>query len=243
VDLSAGTAVGGGGNAILLIGGDEGDLFHQIETLTAKTLERDVQLERETLNTHLNQIRNEHPGFSKKIYLYNTITDVWSIMAELPFESQVTTTAVSWGDRIVVPSGEVRPGTRTPAIRMAEITKHEYFTWLDYGVVFAYLALMVLIGVWTSRRQHSTDDYFKGGQRIPGWAAGISIFGTQLSAITFMAIPAKTYATNWNYFFLLMTIIMVMPFIIRYFIPFFRKLDVTTAYEYLLGRDVPPVPG
>lgn len=236
IHLSAGTAVASGANHILLIGGDEGEIFHQIETLTMQVNESNDPAEKEKLGRQLSEIRNEHPGFNRKVYLYNTITDVWTVMAELPFGGQVTTTAVAWEERIVIPSGEVAPGTRTPAARMAVITKHEYFTWLDYGVVFAYLALMVLIGFWTSSRQHSTNDYFKGGQRIPGWAAGFSIFGTQLSAITFMAIPAKTYATNWNYFFLLMTIIMVMPFIIRYFIPFFRKLDVTTAYEYLEKR-------
>ena len=48
-----------------------------------------------------------------------------------------------------------------------------------------------------------------------------------------MAIPAKTFATNWLYFFLMMTIIMVMPFIIKYFLPFYRRFNLTTAYEYL----------
>ncbi len=236
INLSAGTAIASGANSILLIGGDEGDIFHQIETLTAQANQSNDPAEKERVNRQLSNLRNTHPGFSSQIYLYNTLTDAWTVMATLPFGSQVTTTAVRWGDRLVIPSGEVSPGIRTDKIRTAVITKQEYFTWMDYGVLLAYLGLMVLIGFWTSGRQNSTDDYFKGGQRIPGWAAGLSIFGTQLSAITFMAVPAKTYATNWNYFFLLMTIIMVMPFIIRYFIPFFRKLNVTTSYEYLEKR-------
>nr|WP_240155179.1 sodium:solute symporter [Chitinophaga sp. Cy-1792] len=90
-------------------------------------------------------------------------------------------------------------------------------------------------------KQHSTTDYFKGGQKIPGWATGLSIFGAKLSAITFIGIPAKTYATDWTYFFLLMTIIMVMPFVVRYFIPFYRKLGVTSSYEYLEKRFSYPV--
>lgn len=236
INLSAGTAIASGANNILLIGGDDGDVFHQIETLTAQANQSHDMAEQKKINRQLSNLRNNHPGFSRKIYLYNTLTDAWTVMAALPFGSQVTTTAVHWGDRLVIPSGEVSPGIRTNKIRTAVITKQEYFTWLDYSVLLVYLCLMVLIGFWTSGRQNSTDDYFKGGQRIPGWAAGLSIFGTQLSAITFMAIPAKTYATNWNYFFLLMTIIMVMPFIIRYFIPFFRKLNVTTSYEYLEKR-------
>src|SRR5690606_10334906 len=95
---------------------------------------------------------------------------------------------------------------------------------------------MVRIGRWTSRNQLTANDYFRGGQRIPGWAAGLSIYGTQLSAITFMAIPAKTYATDWSYFILQLTIIMVIPIITVYFIPFYRNLQITSAYEYLEKR-------
>jgi SSS family solute:Na+ symporter len=100
-------------------------------------------------------------------------------------------------------------------------------------VLAGYLIVLLIIGMVYSKNQHSTDDFFKGGNRIPWWAAGISIFGTQLSAITFMAIPAKTFATDWLYFFLMMTIIMVSPFIIKYFLPFYRRYNLTTAYEFL----------
>ncbi|MEI9806629.1 MAG: hypothetical protein WDO16_01410 [Bacteroidota bacterium] len=50
-----------------------------------------------------------HPGFSKDVYLYNTITDVWTNSGKIPFETPVTTTAVKWGKDIFIPSGEVRP--------------------------------------------------------------------------------------------------------------------------------------
>ena len=86
------------------------------------------------------------------------------------------------------------------------------------------------------KRQKSIDDYFKGGGRIPSWAAGISIFGTVLSPITFLAIPAKTYSTDWLYFIFNITIFLVAPIIIYLFIPFYRKLNITTAYEYLEKR-------
>src|SRR5680860_655869 len=92
------------------------------------------------------------------------------------------------------------------------------------------------MGYFFSKRQKNIDDYFKGGRRIPWWAAGLSIFGTALRAITFMAIPAKTFATDWSYFMLNMTIFLVAPIIVYRFIPFFRKLNVTTAYEFLESR-------
>jgi SSS family transporter len=57
-----------------------------------------------------------------------------------------------------------------------------------------------------------------------------------LSAITFMAIPAKTYATDWRYFMMAITIFIVAIPVVKYYLPFFRRLKVTTAYEYLEKR-------
>ena len=75
------------------------------------------------------------------------------------------------------------------------------------------------------------EDFFKGGGRIPWWAAGISIYATMLSAITYMAYPAKAFATNWTYYPMLVTILIVSFPVIRYYLPFFRRLNVTSAYE------------
>ena len=52
-------------------------------------------------------------------------------------------------------------------------------------VIIGYFAVLAGIGIYFSRRQKSTNDYFKGGGRIPWWAAGLSLFGTALSAITY----------------------------------------------------------
>ena len=84
-----------------------------------------------------------------------------------------------------------------------------------------------------SKRQKSTNDYFKGGGRVPWWAAGLSIFGTALSAITFMAIPAKAYSADWSYIWLNAGILLVAPLIIYFLIPIYRKLNITSAYHYL----------
>ena len=45
-------------------------------------------------------------------------------------------------------------------------------------VIIGYFAVLAGIGIYFSRRQKSTNDYFKGGGRIPWWAAGLSLFGT-----------------------------------------------------------------
>ncbi|MGI9234095.1 MAG: sodium:solute symporter [Woeseiaceae bacterium] len=109
-------------------------------------------------------------------------------------------------------------------------------TALNLVVILTYFATLLFIGAYFSRRQKSAEDYFKGKGRVPWWAAGISIFGTMLSAITYMAIPAKVYSTNWSYFYYSMTIILIAPLVAGLFIPFYNKLNITSAYEYLERR-------
>lgn len=120
-------------------------------------------------------------------------------------------------------------------VRESAITDHsrEGFSWVDIIVIILYFAALLGIGVFFSKRQKNANDYFKGGERIPWWAAGLSLFGTALSAITFMAIPAKAFSTDWSYMLFNVGIVLVAPIIMFIFIPFFRKLDITTAYQYL----------
>lgn len=233
--LSAASTIASGSTYILVFGGDDGQIFHQIETYDQKINSAKSEEEKAVLKLKKNGLIENHKGFSKNVLLYNSITDSWTKLEDLPY-SPVTTTAVKWREHIIIPSGEVQPGIRTPTILIGTPKAPMGMAWLDYAVIIGYLLLMVGIGIWTGRGQSSTDDYFKGGQKIPGWAAGLSIYGTQLSAITFMSIPAKTYATNWLYFILQLTIILIIPIITRYFIPFYRKLNITSAYEYLEQR-------
>ncbi|MFC4870807.1 sodium:solute symporter family transporter [Negadavirga shengliensis] len=236
-ELAAGTSAGLGSGHILFFGGDDGELFHRLEALAQKISASDIHRE-DSLRwvQERDIILENHPGFSKRVLAYHPVTGSWSRLPDLPFGSQVTTPLVQWGDALVVPSGEVSPGRRTPEIRRLEISKKEEFGGLNYTILGIYLGSLVLMGVIISKKQLSTSDFFRAGGRVPWWAAGISVFGTQLSAITFMAIPAKTFATDWTLFWLLMTIIMVSPIIIFWFLPFFRRLNLTSAYEYLEFR-------
>lgn len=233
--LSAATAVATGASYILVTGGDKGNIFRNIETLNAQIAHSEGD-ELARLKAAKLDILQNHPGFNTDLLLYNTVTDTWTVAGQLPYSPPVTATAVKWNGDIYIPSGEIRPGTRTADVLKGSISKPSYFSTTDYIVLALYFLGMIAIGLWTSRHQHSTADYFKGGEKIPGWATGLSIFGAKLSAITFIGIPAKTYATDWTYFFLLMTIIFCMPAVVRFFIPYYRKLGVTSSYEYLEKR-------
>lgn len=237
-----------GANHIAIFGGASGVIFKKVEQDLPKQIQilqnegkideaRELTKEKWTLYTN-------HPGFSRGILVYHTITDTWTKMGEVPESningltagSTVTTSAVWWDNNIIIPSGEVRPGVRSPKVWSATPVIHNEFGVINYSVLAIYLGLLIVMGFYFSKRENSTDDFFKAGGRVPWWAAGLSIFGTQLSAITFMAIPAKSFATDWTWFIMNMTIIAVAPLIVFLFLPFYRRLNVTTAYEYIEKR-------
>lgn len=180
------------------------------------------------------KILENHPGFSNKIVGFNTLTNKWFIVEEFKESLPVTSLGINTQEDFYLFSGEKSPGIRTPAIyKITSKSSYQSFGLFNYFVVAVYLLISLLIGLYFSKRQKSTNDYFKGGGRIPWWASGLSVFGTLLSAITFMAIPAKSFSTDWSYFLLNIAAILIAPVIALIFIPFFNKLNIKTAYEFL----------
>ncbi len=235
--LSAFSADAIGSGHILLIGGVEAEPFNTLEKIQSQLLDSNNSLEkRDSLRQAQKIILSAHPGFSKSVLAYHTVTDTWIQLEDLDFLVPVQSSLVTKDNTAYMISGEIAPGRRSSEIYKLNLVSHQSFGLLNYSILIGYLAILILIGIWVSRKQHDAGDYFKAGGRVPWWAAGISVFGTQLSAITFMAIPAKTFSTDWTLFFLLLTIIMISPLIIAWFLPFFRRLDLTTAYEYLEMR-------
>ncbi len=176
------------------------------------------------------------PEFPRRVRAYHTVTDTWVDAGPMP-RGLVTTHVVRRGDQLVLASGEVRPGVRTPKVFAAEVAPRGHgFGAVDAAVLALYLIGLVAIGLRFARRGGGTDDFFLAGRRIPWWAAGVSIFATQLSAITFVATPAVAYATDWMVLPGKVTILLMAPVVVLLYLPFFRRLDITTAYEYLERR-------
>lgn len=180
--------------------------------------------------------------FRRSILVYHTITDSWTEIADSPLLARAGAGVTPVGSRAgsfsaLVIGGEEKPGVRSSDVTRVDVSYDAHFGWLNWTVLILYLLAMVYLGFYFMRRaSNSSDDFFKGGGRIPWWAAGISIFATMLSAITYMSIPAKAYATDWTYYPMQICILLVSLPVIRYYLPFFRRLNVTTAYEYLERR-------
>jgi len=104
-------------------------------------------------------------------------------------------------------------------------------------VVFAvYLAAVVAFGCWFVRKSRSTDEFMAAGRSLPGWAVGLSIFGTYLSSNTFLGVPGKAYGTNWNQFVFSLSLPIAVVLAVRFFVPFYRGTGEISAYHHLEKR-------
>ena len=240
--LVGATAVASGCAHIVFVGGVDYSIFEKAINRPASIVAAEstgdtvlVASLREEAATYM-----KHPTawyhFNDELLIYHTITDTWTLESRSPFLARAGAAVVPFGKDWIVIDGESKPGVRSSDVTAISMTVRTDFGWLNWTVLALYLLGMLALGFYFMRREGNSEDFFKGGGRIPWWAAGISIYATMLSAITYMAYPAKAYATDWTYYPMLVTILVVSFPVMRYYLPFFRRLNVTSAYEYLEKR-------
>ena len=112
---------------------------------------------------------------------------------------------------------------------------------LDYAVIVAYMLATLGIAVWFGHKQETTDDFFVGGRRMPWFAVGLSILATLFSTLSYLGTPGEVIKHGVGFFFGYLAVPFSMTVIFFLWIPFFMRLRVTSAYEYLERRFNYPV--
>ncbi len=112
---------------------------------------------------------------------------------------------------------------------------------LDYAAVALYLLLTFGIAVWFSMRQKDTEDFFVGGRRVPWLAVGLSIMATLFSTITYLGAPGEVIKHGIGFFLGYLAIPLNFLVVMFLWVPFFMRLKLTSAYEYLEKRFSYPV--
>lgn len=113
---------------------------------------------------------------------------------------------------------------------------NESLHWIDYAVVGCYLTVIVYLGVYFSRKQTSTDEYFAGGRAIPAWAIGLSLLATLISSVTFLAYPGEGFNGNWIRLVQGLAVPLVLICIVWFIVPMYRHFIGLSAYEYFEKR-------
>ena len=113
--------------------------------------------------------------------------------------------------------------------------------WLDITTLVLYMAALVGMGFYLSRKNTTTEEYFVGGRSYSGWVIGLSMIGTSISSVTFLAFPADAYKTAWLRFIPNFTLPLTVLLAAYFFLPFFRRTKIVSAYEYLEDRFSPSI--
>jgi SSS family transporter len=107
---------------------------------------------------------------------------------------------------------------------------------LDAAIIVAYLAMLAGVGVYFSRRQTTLDDFFLARQSMSWLPVGLSLMAALDSAIDYLMQPSATIryglillvgTTSW---------LLLYPWVSMVTLPFYRRLNYFTAYEYLEAR-------
>jgi len=108
---------------------------------------------------------------------------------------------------------------------------------VDWGVVLIYALALIGIGIYYSRRQTTTEEYFVGGRTVSPFLAGISLYATLFSTLSYIGVPGEIIQ---NGPVLVVVGVLATPLIyliVGYWvIPMIMKLQVTSAYELLENR-------
>ena len=242
ISLGGASGIKTGAHHIIFVGGYNRELFQKAydrgRLIKKATNEGNAELATSLKAESIEYLKQEKEAFdwNNKVLAFHTVTGAWHVLDDYPHPPPCGAEFTEYQGKYYVINGETMPGIRSPHIYSFSFAKEGRFHVIDYAILFIYLIGMLCLGLFFMKRGNGTDDFFKGGGRIPWWAAGISIFATMLSSISFMAIPALTYISDWKYFTMAVTIFLMAPVIIYYYLPFFRKLNVTSAYEYLERR-------
>jgi SSS family transporter len=167
------------------------------------------------------------------LHSFHTFSDAW---AELPYQSAAQVIAGGpWHDGILA----VQSRNGALAFEAAQLVSSKRpLHFLDWSIVAVYLGGMLAVGVYFYMRQKkgSTADFFVGNRSIPFWAAGVSLYATNTSSISYVAIPAKAFETDWQYMMNKIVTVIGLMFVAVWIVPLFRRLNLVTVFNYLEMR-------
>ncbi len=121
--IAAGSGVALNGDGMLVIGGDRGARYNQVEQVLLDAKNETDRDKLSTLQERRIQLQESHPGFSREILYYKASTDQWSSKGEFPYEMPVTTQAVYYKSYIYLVSGEIKAGIRTTSIYSGKLIR------------------------------------------------------------------------------------------------------------------------
>lgn len=111
----------------------------------------------------------------------------------------------------------------------------ESFTWIDWGVVVVYLIFTTWIGHRLRGDQSTINDFFRAGRSLPWPAVAGSIIATEISALTFIGVPAMVYAATGDFTYMQWAIGSVIARVLVgiYLVPRYYREEIYSPYDFI----------
>ena len=115
------------------------------------------------------------------------------------------------------------------------------FAVIDWVVIAAYLLLTTLIGARLAGKQSTIRDFFLAGRKMPWPAVCGSIIATEISAVTFIGVPAISFAAGGNLTYLQLGVGAILARLIigLFLVPRYYQREIYSPYDYL-GQQLGP---
>src|SRR5437763_11545334 len=107
---------------------------------------------------------------------------------------------------------------------------------LDLAIVVSYLVALASVGIYFARRQSSLDEFFLARQSMAWLPVGLSLMAALNSGIDYLMQPASTIKFGLILLVGTSSWLFLYPWVSRVTLPFYRRLNVYTAYEFLEAR-------
>ena len=111
--------------------------------------------------------------------------------------------------------------------------------WIDLFIILIFLAGFSIYGIYQSRFNKSSEDYFLGGRNLPWPVAMLSIVATETSVLTFISVPGLAYRDDWFFLQLAIGYIIGRVIVSLFLLPQYFKSGVNSIYE-IIGHKFGP---
>jgi len=103
----------------------------------------------------------------------------------------------------------------------------------DLAIVFAYMAMLVVIGIYHAGKQDSLSEFFMAHKGMTWIPVGISLMAALNSGLDYLNTPSMVIRLGWLPILSNVSWLIIFPYMFFIVIPMYRRLNTMSVYEYL----------
>ena len=113
------------------------------------------------------------------------------------------------------------------------------FSFIDLIVIFIYLFIITLVGLYFSNTKNSKD-FFLADKNLPWYFIMLSIIATETSSLTFLNVPGISFKSDFSFLQIAFGFIIGRIIVAFYILPLYYSNNYISVYQWIgdnLGID------